>query len=286
LRTISKDTVKERLFDTAFILIGSVLFALSIDLFIVPNLIPMGGVTGISIIINHLFKFPIGTAIIIINIPIFLLGRNRIGTGFAIKSLISMTISSLLVDFLASMPAFTKDTLLASLYGGVIEGAGLGLIFSRGSTTGGIDIVSRLILVRRPHMSIGKMMLIIDVCIVAASALLFQSFQVILYSFITLFASSVVIDKIINGINQAKVAMVISYNHEKLAGEIMRLMQRGVTVLEGKGSYTKQDRPVLLCVIPKHELFELKSIVRRLDPDAFVIFCEATEVLGLGFKTE
>jgi Uncharacterized conserved protein len=278
---------KDIALDALFLTVGCFIYSASVAIFSAPNKIAPGGVTGIATILYYSFGTPIGVMIFVLNIPLFLLGFRFIGKRFVVKSIVCTAITSVGVDALSFLPKYYGDhgnMLLATLYGGVLSGIGLGLVFLRGSTTGGTDIASRLLKLKWPHVPMGRMMFIIDCVIIAASILAFKSVDSGLYAMIMLFVSSRVIDMILYGFDNGKMALVISEKNDEIAQTVMSEIERGVTMLKGRGFYTGKEREVLLCAVRRPETARLRSIVRKTDPSAFIILCEASDVIGEGFK--
>lgn len=263
------------------IVVGSFLGALAYPLFLIPNAIAPGGLTGIATILNHLLGTPVGMTSLVLNVPLFLVGYRAMGRVFAWRSLVSTILFSLLIDLVA-VPALTTDPLLASLYGGVLMGAGLGLILRGGATTGGSDMAARMVHSRFPHISVGAFLFFIDFMVVLASGFFIQV-EYALYAFISIFASSKVIDLVVQGFNIQKACYVISEQHQPIKQALMSQLDRGVTVISAHGGFSGQDKPILLCILSAQEVARLKIIVRMQDEKAFVFITDAHEVLGEGF---
>ncbi len=267
----------------AVITTGSVLYALSFNLFLTPNLIAPGGVSGIAIVINYLTSFPVGVMIILLNIPLFLLSYLKFGGEFLFSSFFATALSSVIIDLTTGIPPFTEDPILAAVYGGILMGAGLGLVFIYGATTGGSDILSRLIKLRFPHVRMGRMMLFVDAVIISASAVAFRDINSALYAIITLYLSSKVIDVILYGTDYEKLAYIISDRCDEISRKIQEDLERGVTLLYGEGGYTKRQKKIIMCALKRQQASKAAQIASEIDPDAFVIVVEAHEILGDGF---
>lgn len=277
----------EYLNDAVFMFVGSAIYSVSVSVFMAPNKIAPGGITGISTILHYTFGTPIGTMIFVLNIPLFILGMRFIGGEFLIKTVICTAMVSVFTDLLVLLPKqyeYHGNLLLAALYGGVISGAGLGLVFLRGSTTGGTDIASKLIRLKYRHIPMGRVMMFIDFLVVAAAAVVFRSVDDALYAMIAIFTGSRVIDSILYGSDTGRMAIVVSDKNIEIAQAISQEINRGVTLLKGKGFYTGRERDVLMCAVRRPEAARLRTIVRKTDPTAFIIMCEAGEVIGEGFK--
>ena len=271
--------------DYPIIVIGCVIYALGFSIFLIPNHISPGGVSGIAVILNHLMPFiTTGTLIIILNIPLIIAGFLKFGLKFMAKTGFATVVSSVMVDaFDIIFEAYTGDRLLSAIAGGAMMGIGMALIVLRGGTTGGIDIAAKLIQRKFAHLSLGSLFLAIDGCVVLLSALVFKDLEVGLYSLITIFASSTIIDKMCYGSGGGKLIYIISKNHKKLMDEILNVISRGVTVVDGKGGYTDENCKVLICAVRRHEVTLINSAVKRFDPDAFVIVTDSNEINGYGF---
>ena len=268
-------------------LIGSLIFAVSIVCFTEPANIAPGGVSGLAIIVNYLWDvLPIGAVSMIINIPLIILSFIYLGKKASWRTIKSLVISSLMIDWVVTpfFPVYQGDLLLGAVFGGVFIGAGLALIFLRGSTTGGTEIVSNLMRLRWPHISMGRAILFVDCAVIALSMVVFGNMESGMYGIISLFCSTKVIDAIIYGFDQGNMVTVISDKNEEISRRIMAEIDRGVTLLHGKGAYTGKEREVLICAVRKSEFARLKSIIREIDHSAFVVTTEAGEILGEGFK--
>jgi len=282
---MNRQTARSLISDAIIISLGSALFALGLDIFLEPNNIAPGGVSGIAMIINYFLpSLPIGTLIIILNIPLFFAGWKFEGKPFLLKSLFGTVVSSLLINLFSSLYHYTSDPLLAAIYGGILIGAGLGIIFTRGATTGGSDIVGRLLKLKFPYLSMGRLVLVVDVIIITAAAITFGHFNYALYALISLYISSIVLDKILYGFDFAKVAYIITKYPEVVFKKIDTELERGATYLDGQGAYSGKPTKVILTAIKMRQIAQLKQIVRDVDPESFVIITDAHEVLGDGFR--
>ncbi len=279
-----KPTIREKIIDFTAIIVGSAVFALGFALFLEPNQITAGGVSGIGMVMEALSGVgSVGLWTALINLPLFLVGFRRLGGQFFFGSLLGMVVSSVLIDVFALLPAFETEMLLAALFGGILVGGGLGLVFVRGASTGGTDILARLLKLRFRNLSIGKLMMVVDVVISTVAGLVFGDFNKTLYSFVTLYVSSIALDSVVYGFDYSRVALIISDKNAEIAEKIIRELDRGVTFLDGEGGYTGQRKRVILCAIKKHQLAELNELVTSVDPEAFIILQEAHQVLGDGF---
>jgi len=268
----------------AILAAGCALTALGISLFLVPNRIAAGGVTGLATIVHYWTSWPVGVVSLVINIPLFLIGFRLVGNAFGIRSLLATVILSLFIDLFASIPPITDDLLLAALAGGAMMGVGLGLVFRQDSTTGGTDLAARIIHNSISHISIAQVLLFIDVMVVLTAAFSFKSYELALYAVVTLVVTTKIIDNVTLGINFAKAAHIISIRSDEVAAKLLKELDRGVTGLEGRGLYTGDRKEVLICVLKAREVPRLKRIVRDVDPDAFVYLTDVREVFGEGFQ--
>jgi uncharacterized membrane-anchored protein YitT (DUF2179 family) len=271
--------------DILMITFGSALYAFAFDLFLAPNEINGGGVSGAAMVICELTGLgSIGLISIIINIPLFVAGYHRLGRKFFFGSLLGMLVNSVMFDVFALIPAPQTEPLLGALYGGLIGGVGIGLVFRCGASTGGVDIAARLLKQRFRNMSMGHLMMAVDLVIVALTGLVYQDLNVILYCAVTLYVMSIALDGVVYSFEYSKVALIITDHHEDVAKNINEKLDRGATFLKGEGSYTRQEKTVVLCAVRRQQLAELKEAVAEVDPNAFVIVQEAHQVLGEGFE--
>ena len=276
--------MKKQLKSYAIIALGAVIFALAFDWFFAANAVGMGGITGLAQAINVLLPvLPVGILTILLNIPLFLAGWRFIGFHLLSSSLFAMAVSSLAMDGIALFYTFPPmDSMLAAVCGGAMMGTGLGIVFSQGATTGGTELAARLLKLKLESLSIGTLCLAIDILVTVTYALIFRDLTRALYGMISLSLISVSIDKVVYGPNAAKVAYIISDCHEELTHRLLEL-DRGVTLLQGKGAYSGKDKQVILCACARTQIIPVKRAVQEIDPDAFVIVCDAHEILGEGF---
>ena len=269
----------------AIIALGSLIFALGFDWFFAPNQIAMGGVTGLAQVINVLIPvLPVGVLTIILNIPLFLAGWKLIGFHLLASSLFSMFVSSVAIDVIAAVYPFpAMDPMLATLCGGALMGLGLGIVFSQGATTGGTDVVARLLKLRIPWLPMGKLMLLPDFVVLALAAVVFGGVEAALYGAVGLFVATRVMDTVLYGLDTSKVAYIISDRWKAVSDMLLKDLDRGVTLLQGEGGYTGTEKQVLLVAFKQKEIVEIKQRVHEIDPHAFMIVCDAHDVLGEGF---
>ncbi|MCT4542489.1 MAG: YitT family protein [Vallitalea sp.] len=274
--------------DYIIIMIGITLLAIGLNMFFIPLDLVTGGVTGLAIIIKKLTQGIIPGGIepwitnIIINIPLFLTAIFIKGKNFGGRSLFSTMFLSVALIYTSYLPAATNDILLGSVFGGALSGAGLGLVFSAYSTTGGTDLAASIIQHYIKHISVAQIMFLLDALIIISGYFIF-GIEKAMYAIVAVFISAKVIDAILEGIHFSKAAFIISDYNEEISQEIMERLDRGVTGLQGSGKYSKKNKEVLLCVVSKKEIVKLKEIVREIDKSAFVIVADVKEVLGEGF---
>ena len=268
------------------IFIGCIITALSYVIFLIPHQIVPGGVTGIAMVLHFLYQTPVGILTIVLNVPLFLIAIRVLGLSFGIKSVIAIVFTNILIDFFSysvTIASPTDNPLLAALYGGILLGLGLGLVFRGGASTGGTDIVGQ-VLNRYTNLSVGMWIMIVDCVVITLAGVTTRSVELALLGYLALFLSSKIIDLVLEGIDYARAAFIISTEHEQITEAIYDRMKRGVTVLEGHSPYTKEQRPVIMCVITKKETHNFKSMVHHIDKKAFVILTDVFEVLGQGFR--
>ncbi len=293
MRTLREHKLSERtidaldfVFDIICFVIGSAIFALGFNMFALPNTIICGGVTGIATTVNHFFPdFPVGTVMLVLNIPLFAAAFAFLGRKLFFRSFIATVILSVMIDVFALFtPAGTQDKLLASIFYGVCSGAGLAIIFIRNATSGGTDILAKLINKRFPHLSMGRMVFAVDLIIVAVSSFALKDIESALYAAVVVFISGEFIDLILYGSANAKTFMIVTTKPEKMKEEIISKLNRGATMLSAKGAYTDEEKGMLICVVRTAEVRKLTRLVRSVDENAFTIVTEASEILGEGFK--
>lgn len=265
--------------------LGSAIFALGFALFLGPNDMNAGGISGLAQIAVELTGMgTVGGLSIIINLPLFILGGLKIGRRFFLGSMIGMILSSVLIDAFAVIAIPTPEPLIAVLYGGVICGVGLGLVFVNGTSTGGSDILVRLLKLRYRNVPIGQISMVFDAIVVVLTGLVFQDVSKALYTGVTVYLSGKVVDAVVYNFDYSKVALIISDHHETIAQAIGRELDRGATFLHAEGSYSHNPKKVVLAAVKKQQLAELKELVVHIDPNAFIIVQEAHQVLGDGFS--
>ena len=264
--------------------IGCALFALGFDLFLLPGGMNAGGLSGLAMVFVYLTQFgSVGIITALLNIPLFLLAGVKIGKKFFAGSLIGMAFSSVFIDLFARLPVPEVEPLVAAIYGGVICGAGLGFVFAAGVSTGGSDIIVRLLKLKYRHVPIGVISMSFDAVVAILTGVVFRDVNSALYTGIAIYISGKIIDMVVYSFDYSKVALIITKNYEKVAQEISDRLERGATYLHGEGTYSRQTTKVVLTAVKKQQVAELKELVVEIDPEAFIIVQEAHQVLGDGF---
>ena len=279
--------LKTILLDLLFIAMGSAVYAVGVNAFTAPNNIAAGGITGVATMLHYVFSTPIGLVALLINVPIVLWAIVDIGYKLVTKTMLAILLSSLLIDLFSHfVPAYRGDHILVSLFAGACEGVGLSLVFIRGATTGGTDLIARLLGRRLPHLSMGKLMLAVDGIIVVVSAFVFGSVENAMYACIVIVVSTKIIDAILYGadIGTGKLFIVMSPKVRQIGDRVISEMERTVTYLDSHGGYTNEPGETMLCVVRRFELHQLQTIIREEDKNAFVIVGEAGQITGEGFR--
>ena len=278
---------KDILLDILFITAGAAVYATAVTALTAPNHIAPGGVTGLCTMLNFMFGTPIGLMSFFINIPIILWAVVDIGYKLVVRTMAAIVLSSLFIDlFTGFMPVYSGNPILVAVFSGVCEGLGLSLTFIRGATTGGTDMVARLLERRLPHMSMGKLMLALDGVIVALSAVVFGSIENAMYACIAIFISTSVIDKILYGtdLGTGKLFYVMSPRVREMGKRVIEELDRTVTYLDSHGGYSNEPGETMLCVVRRFEVYQIQAIIREEDKDAFVIVGDAGQITGEGFR--
>jgi len=285
---VKAKALRNFLLDAVFMTLGAMVYAVCVNAFTAPNNIAAGGVTGIATMLQYVFGTPIGLMVLLINLPIVIWGMVEIGYKLVVKTLAAVVLSSVMIDiFSRFVPAYRGDPILVAIFAGVCEGVGLSLTFIRGATTGGTDMVARLIGRRMPQFSMGKLMLAIDGLVVLASAFVFGSIDNAMYACIVIFVSTSLIDSILYGTDAGtgKMFLVMSPKVREMGGRIMDEVSRGVTYLDSQGGYSEEPGQTLLCVVRRFEVFQVQSIIKEVDRHAFVVVGDAGEITGEGFRS-
>ena len=266
-------------------MLGSVIYSVGVLGFLASNEISPGGVTGIATVLNFLTDFPIGTAVFLINIPLLALGFVKFGKSFILKTAIATVCTSFVLDFFEPFfPKMQVDLILASVFGGSLVGLGISIIMLRGSTTGGVDIVAKLINSRYPHLSIGRIMLVADAFVVLLTAIVYKNTGSALYSIVALYSSSKIMDLMLYGADKGKIVYIISDKTQDIVSDILNLIKRGVTIIDVRGGFMGDKRQMIMCVLRRNEVHSVYKYVHKADKNAFIVVAEAGEILGRGFK--
>lgn len=284
LRYIEKKTLLRRVGDYLLMTVAAAIYSAGVSLFLDPNSLAPGGVTGISVILNRLTSLETGTWILLLNIPILAVGMWKFGFRFILSTMYCTALTSLFTNIFFRLGPLTEDLFLAAVAGGALIAVGMGLVFKAGSTTGGMDIIIKLLRLRMPYMKTGTLFLTMDAIVVASAALLFRNIERGLYSGLAIFITSVVLDLVLYGRDSAKLLYIISDRHESITQRILEELDIGVTYVEGSGAYSGKEKKVILCVIRKNLSPKAEEIVKEEDPLAFMIITRATEIYGEGYK--
>ena len=269
----------------AYVVIGSAVTALAYNLFLIPHHIVPGGAGGIAIVLNYFFATPVGLVILVINIPLFVLGVRVIGRTYGVKSILGVAISSLLIDgltYIFHMGPATDNKILACVFGGILLGAGLGLVFRGGGSTGGSDIVGQ-VLNRYTNLSTGTAILTVDFVVITVAGFCFGQFELALYGYLNLYLQTRAIDLVLEGLSYTRALFIISDSADAVARAITSTMNHGATVLSATGAYSLEKKDMVFSVMAKREVSRAREIVREVDPHAFIVITDVYEVLGEGF---
>ena len=280
---LHRNKVKEFLIDTFVFIISGILYSVAINCFLSKNNILNGGFTGIATILNFLFEMPIGTVIFILNIPLFFIAFKKLGVKFVLRTVWATLINSVFIDLGVILPVYKNDLLLSSLFGGALVGLALGIIFIRNATTGGVDIIAKLVKLKFPHISIGRSILIFDAFVVILGGIVYRNFESMLYAAVVIFVSAQVLDYVIFGVSRGAMILIISEQSEKLCNMIINDLDRGVTILKGQGGYSKTQKDVLLCACFDNQTHKLIKKIKSADENAFFIVTQSKQILGNGF---
>lgn len=266
------------------IILGSAIYAAGIQWFFHPVQMVSGGVTGIAMIINMLWKLPTGVLVLVMNVPIFIIAFKRYGFKFMLTSLVGMVGSAVFIDIFALWKfEATSDPFLAAIFGGLVCGIGLGIVYYTGATTGGLDIVAKLIREKKPYINFGSFVLALDAVVIAIYAVIFRRFGNAMYTVIAVYIYTRIIDLMLYGTSQSKLCHIISERSDEIKTEIVKQLHRGVTEISGKGAYSGQDKQILLCVVKRQQIVEIRRLVKGIDTSAFVIVSDTRDVFGNGF---
>ena len=276
--------IKNILWDSFLIITGSAVFSISVNMFSAPNNIVQGGLTGIGTMANYLFSLPIGTVILMLNIPLFGLALKFLRLKFVIRTVISTLVFTALIDLGAYViPEYKGDMLLGCIFCGMLSGTGLALVFLTGATTGGTDIIAMLIRKKKSDVSMGNIMLFADMAVIGLSFLVYREIESIMYAVIVIFISAKAIDFVLYGRDHTKLIFIITAKKETLLSAILLEIGRGASVLPVTGGYTGKDKSLIFCAAKKTQIREILRLTARKDPEAFTVVCDAGQVIGEGF---
>ena len=266
------------------IVVGTALVAGSTSLFLLPNQLSSGGFSGIATIAYYLLNIPLGTTVLVLNVPLFIMSLIKNGKHFFLKAILGTAGLSIFLNLFEKLKPITTDRFLACIYGGIIAGIGTAIILKANASTGGTDLLTQIIKAYKPNIRISNLLVILDTIIVAANVIFFKELEIGLYSAITIYIMGKMLDIFFEGIDFAKMVYIISQKNDEIAEQIGNQIKRGSTSLYGKGMYKKQDREVLFCVASRNEVREIRKIVKDIDSNAFIVITSAREVFGEGFK--
>lgn len=264
---------------------GSLIFALGVNMFTTPNNIAPGGVTGLATVLHSISEIQVGTLTFLLNIPLVILGLVVIGKRFTLSTFRTLLILSAITNITELfLPAYTENILVASIFGGAAIGIGMGIIFLRGSTTGGTDILGRVLLRYFQHIPLGKILLAIDFVIVTFAAIYYGTLDAALYALVSVYVTERAMDSVLYGFNETRIAYVVTEHPLKVAERVMEETDRGITYLNGEGGYQRDKKLVIMCAMPSRQFAKFKRIVLEVDPAAFIMVAPASNVIGEGFK--
>ncbi len=281
-----KINIKEILIECIETIIGTAIMAIGISLFLLPNQLSSGGFSGIATITYYLLNIPVGTMVLALNIPLFIMAFFKIGKNFFFKSLLGTISLSVFIDFFEKFTPLTQDRFLACIYGGIIIGVGTAIVLRSKSSSGGTDLISNIIREYNHKIRMGTVIVIVDTIIIALNIIFFRELEIGLYSAIAIYLDGKMIDIIFEGIYFTKLLFIISDKNEQIAEAIGEKIKKGSTGLYGKGMYSNQDKLILVCAAPRSDIAKIKELARDIDSHCFIILSNAREVFGEGFKTE
>ena len=280
-----KKILQKNIVDLLYFLIGAIVYSASVNVFLSPNGISPGGFTGVATVINHITNIPTGTMLFIFNVPVLILGYIKMGSMFILKTSFVTVLISLSLDVSAKLfPALQTDGILASMFGGVLMGIGLSLILLRGATTGGIDIIAKLINRKYRHFSVGKIILMADGVVILLNAIVYKNAESALYSIIAMYMGTRLMDVLLYGADKGKIMYIVTNLPDAICNEINDTVGRGVTKLSVVGGYTGENRTMLMCTVRVHEAAAVHDAVKKYDEKAFIVVSDAGEIIGEGFK--
>ncbi|MBP3705841.1 MAG: YitT family protein [Clostridia bacterium] len=280
-----KKKIGTYIYDVFLYIIGTAISAVAINFFLSANEISPGGLAGISTALNFIFGIPSGFVLFILNVPVLIIGYKKLGAFFILKTSFAAISLSIMLDITAKLlPVIIMDKIIASVFGGIILGVGMSLVMLRGATTGGVDIIAKLINKKFSHLSIGKIILLFDGIVIVFASVAYKNIESALYSVIAMYASTKIIDIMIYGGDMGKIVYAVTKKEDDIALRINERLERGVTLIPAYGSYTGESKTMLMCTVRRHEVAAVCSIIREIDSKAFIVICEAGEIIGEGFK--
>lgn len=272
--------------DVLLTMLGTFVFAVAIHVFTAPNRIAPGGVTGIATILNFSTGFPLGVATILLNIPIVILGVIYLGRWFMVKTFISIVTFTLSIDYiLVNVPTYSGNVIVAALFGGVLMGAGLGLVTTRVSSSGGTDVINRIIAKKIASVKLGTITFLTDMVVILISGLVYKQVEPVLFAIITLYVSARALDTVLYGFNVCKLLYIITDKPDEVAYCINTQIKKGATIFDSLGAYTRKKKPTIMCAVRRNQYVRLKRFIADIDPNAFIIITSANEIVGSGFKS-
>ena len=283
-QTKYKLLIKKYTFEFFLIALGTMIMAIGTSFFLLPNKLSSGGFSGIATITYYLFHWKVGSVILLLNIPFFILAIIRIGKEFVIKSIVGTALLSLFIDIFEQFNAVTNDKFLACIYGGILIGIGTSFILKATASTGGSDMVSYIIKSYNPNFSTSNLIVIFDAIVVTLNVLCFRQLEVGLYSAISIYLMGKVIDIIFEGVGFSKMILIVSKEYQAISKEIEDKVSRGITGIYSKGMYTNEEKTTLMCIAARREVIRIKTIANQIDPQSFIIITNVREVYGKGFK--
>lgn len=284
MKECKNDKFKQILKEMIETILGALIMAAGVSLFLLPNQLSSGGIAGVATIFYYLLNIPMGTVIIAINIPLFLFSMYKVGKMFFLKSTLGTVAMSVFIDLLDKIEPLTNDRFLACIYGGILLGLGTTLLLKAESSTGGSDLISYIAKKYKPTVRSGNIIVIIDIIIIALNVIFFKEIEIGLYSAIAIYIMGKIIDIFFEGINFTKLMIIVSNKSEEIAKQIDQKVARGSTGLYGKGMYTNENKLILMCAVYRKDVARIKIIAKEIDPKSFIVITNSREVVGQGFK--
>jgi len=278
---------KKSLYNVMIDFIAAMLVAIGIYNFAANANFPLAGVSGLSLMAYHVFGFPIGWAQIILNIPIVLICYRTLGKTIMFRTARTVLIISLCIDYVAPLfPVYTGERLLAAIMTAAFAGLGYAMVFMNGSSSGGVDLISLTVKAHRPHLSIGRLILICDVIVIIFGSWVYRDIDGTIYGLLISFLMTTIIDKVMYGTDAGKVTLIITNHGQRVADEINEKVSRGSTIVKGKGSYSGAEKDIVLCACNPKQMYQIRRLIKKIDPESFTVIMETTEVVGMGFKED